>query len=184
MLWNLLLIGMLLAGFLIHFILLQAFWPSLVMKKWLNIKSKANDFSEDEVDTETESEDDGMQWILLYSFFLFGLIVLFPFSIFPFLVLSIIIQLALLKIQECTCMKIIHLEHKGFNPDSQVKHQVTIHYFSAIHFILEDKWKKRNYVSINSSSKIVLTLLCSYRPSSIVYWLKIYISGLLWNQES
>ncbi|XP_057758442.1 type I inositol polyphosphate 5-phosphatase 2-like isoform X1 [Arachis stenosperma] len=41
----------------------QAFWPSIVMKKWLNIKPKANDFSEDEVDaeteTETESEDDG-----------------------------------------------------------------------------------------------------------------------------
>lgn len=39
---------------------LQAFWPSLVMKKWLNIKPKVYDFSEDEVDTETESEDDGM----------------------------------------------------------------------------------------------------------------------------
>ncbi|XP_061343935.1 type I inositol polyphosphate 5-phosphatase 2-like [Gastrolobium bilobum] len=36
----------------------EAFWPSIVMKKWLNIKPKANDFSEDEVDTETESEDD------------------------------------------------------------------------------------------------------------------------------
>ncbi|CAJ1943151.1 unnamed protein product [Sphenostylis stenocarpa] len=36
----------------------QAFWPSLVMKKWLNIKPKVYDFSEDEVDTETESEDD------------------------------------------------------------------------------------------------------------------------------
>ncbi|CDP12961.1 unnamed protein product [Coffea canephora] len=34
------------------------FWPSIVMKKWLNIKPKAHDFSEDEVDTETESEDD------------------------------------------------------------------------------------------------------------------------------
>jgi hypothetical protein len=39
---------------------LQAFWPSIVMKKWLNIKPQAYDFSEDEVDTETESEDDGM----------------------------------------------------------------------------------------------------------------------------
>lgn len=38
----------------------QPFWPSIVMKKWLNIKPKVNDFSEDEVDTETESEDDGM----------------------------------------------------------------------------------------------------------------------------
>lgn len=29
------------------------------MKKWLNIKPKVFDFSEDENDTETESEDDG-----------------------------------------------------------------------------------------------------------------------------
>ncbi|KAL3497702.1 hypothetical protein ACH5RR_040434 [Cinchona calisaya] len=36
----------------------EPFWPSIVMKKWLNIKPKAQDFSEDEIDTETESEDD------------------------------------------------------------------------------------------------------------------------------
>ncbi|KAG5592626.1 hypothetical protein H5410_043140 [Solanum commersonii] len=36
----------------------QAFWPSIVMKKWLNIAPKVYDFSEDEADTETESEDD------------------------------------------------------------------------------------------------------------------------------
>lgn len=36
----------------------EAFWPSLVMKKWLNIKPQMHDFSEDDVDTETESEDD------------------------------------------------------------------------------------------------------------------------------
>ncbi|EXB99791.1 Type I inositol-1,4,5-trisphosphate 5-phosphatase 2 [Morus notabilis] len=36
----------------------EAFWPSLVMKKWLNIQPKVYEFSEDEVDTETESEDD------------------------------------------------------------------------------------------------------------------------------
>lgn len=52
-------------SFFVCLLLLQAFWPSLVMKKWLNIKPKVNDFSEDEVDTETEteteSEDDGMQ---------------------------------------------------------------------------------------------------------------------------
>lgn len=36
----------------------EAFWPSIVMKKWLNIQPKRYDFSEDEVDTETESEDD------------------------------------------------------------------------------------------------------------------------------
>lgn len=39
---------------------MQAFWPSIVMKKWLNITPKVHEFSEDEVDTETESEDDGM----------------------------------------------------------------------------------------------------------------------------
>ncbi|CAJ2635158.1 unnamed protein product [Trifolium pratense] len=36
----------------------EVFWPSTVMKKWLNIKQKVYDFSEDEADTETESEDD------------------------------------------------------------------------------------------------------------------------------
>ncbi|WMV40223.1 hypothetical protein MTR67_033608 [Solanum verrucosum] len=36
----------------------EAFWPSIVMKKWFNIQPKLYDFSEDEVDTETESEDD------------------------------------------------------------------------------------------------------------------------------
>ncbi|GFZ15428.1 myo-inositol polyphosphate 5-phosphatase 2 [Actinidia rufa] len=34
----------------------ELFWPSIVMKKWLNIKPKVYDFSEDEIDT--ESEDD------------------------------------------------------------------------------------------------------------------------------
>ncbi|PSS11614.1 Type I inositol polyphosphate 5-phosphatase [Actinidia chinensis var. chinensis] len=34
----------------------EPFWPSIVMKKWLNIKPKVYDFSADEVDT--ESEDD------------------------------------------------------------------------------------------------------------------------------
>ncbi|KAL8535466.1 hypothetical protein ACS0TY_011191 [Phlomoides rotata] len=32
------------------------FWPSIVMKKWLNIKPQVNDFSEDEVDTESEED--------------------------------------------------------------------------------------------------------------------------------
>ncbi|KAL4590946.1 hypothetical protein LXL04_003893 [Taraxacum kok-saghyz] len=36
----------------------EAFWPSIVMKKWLNIPPKNNDFSEDEIDPETESEED------------------------------------------------------------------------------------------------------------------------------
>lgn len=38
----------------------QAHWPSIVVKKWLNLNPKVHDFSEDEVDTETESEDEGM----------------------------------------------------------------------------------------------------------------------------
>ncbi|MCI13395.1 type I inositol-145-trisphosphate 5-phosphatase, partial [Trifolium medium] len=37
-------------------IVLYVFWPSTVMKKWLNIKQKVYDFSEDEADTETDSE--------------------------------------------------------------------------------------------------------------------------------
>ncbi|OVA14834.1 Inositol polyphosphate-related phosphatase [Macleaya cordata] len=36
----------------------EPFWPSIVMKKWLNIKPKVHEFSEDEIDTEPESEDD------------------------------------------------------------------------------------------------------------------------------
>ncbi|KAI3707687.1 hypothetical protein L6452_26316 [Arctium lappa] len=36
----------------------ESFWPSMVMKKWLNIQPKNNDYSEDEIDTETESETD------------------------------------------------------------------------------------------------------------------------------
>ncbi|ESQ55616.1 hypothetical protein EUTSA_v10024638mg [Eutrema salsugineum] len=36
----------------------EKFWPSIVMNKWLNIKPKVYDFSEDEIDTEPESEDD------------------------------------------------------------------------------------------------------------------------------
>lgn len=55
--------------------MLQAFWPSIVMKKWLNIKPKVYDFSEDEVDTETESEDDG-----LYRYSMFVILVHFLFS--------------------------------------------------------------------------------------------------------
>lgn len=42
------------------FVSIQAYWPSLVMKKWLNIKPKEYEFSEDDFDTETESEDDGV----------------------------------------------------------------------------------------------------------------------------
>nr|DAD47544.1 TPA_asm: hypothetical protein HUJ06_017481 [Nelumbo nucifera] len=36
----------------------ESFWRSIVMTKWLNIKPKVHEFSEDEVDTDVESEDD------------------------------------------------------------------------------------------------------------------------------
>lgn len=35
----------------------EPFWPSIVARKWLNIKPKVHEFSEDEVDTESEDED-------------------------------------------------------------------------------------------------------------------------------
>ncbi|XP_020524847.1 type I inositol polyphosphate 5-phosphatase 2 isoform X2 [Amborella trichopoda] len=35
----------------------ERFWPSIVMKKWLNIKPKVHEFSEDEIDTESEDDD-------------------------------------------------------------------------------------------------------------------------------
>ncbi|XP_020243935.1 type I inositol polyphosphate 5-phosphatase 2 isoform X1 [Asparagus officinalis] len=35
----------------------EPFWPSTVMRKWLNIKPKVHEFSEDEADTESEDED-------------------------------------------------------------------------------------------------------------------------------
>lgn len=41
------------------------------MKKWLNIQPKLYDFSEDEVDTETESEDDGMGFLSIILKFCF-----------------------------------------------------------------------------------------------------------------
>lgn len=74
-----------------NLVLFQACWPSLVMKKWLNIKPKVYDFSEDEVDT--ESEDDGK--LISYhqfcniSFCQKGVIVIFwpLFSYFSSLVL-------------------------------------------------------------------------------------------------
>ena len=63
---------------------MQAFWPSLVMKKWLNIKHKVNDFSEDE-HTETESEDDGMVLKrLLVMVFLKCFLCLIMFCQFPY----------------------------------------------------------------------------------------------------
>ena len=48
----------------------QPFWPSIVMKTWLNIEPNVYEFSGDEVDTETESEDDGVKvncanWLFL-----------------------------------------------------------------------------------------------------------------------
>lgn len=35
----------------------EPFWPSILMRKWLNIKPKEHEFSEDEVDTESEDDD-------------------------------------------------------------------------------------------------------------------------------
>ncbi|KAM0935643.1 putative inositol-polyphosphate 5-phosphatase [Dioscorea sansibarensis] len=35
----------------------EPFWPSIVMRKWLNIKPKVHEFSEDEVDTESEDDE-------------------------------------------------------------------------------------------------------------------------------
>ena len=52
----------------VFFYLCQPFWPSIMMKKWLNIKPKVYDFSEDEVDT--ESEDDGMACFIHVSCFI------------------------------------------------------------------------------------------------------------------
>ncbi|XP_057825372.2 type I inositol polyphosphate 5-phosphatase 1 isoform X2 [Cryptomeria japonica] len=37
---------------------LQLFWPAIVMKKWLNIKPREDEFSADEKDTESEIDDD------------------------------------------------------------------------------------------------------------------------------
>ncbi|CAL9750622.1 unnamed protein product [Musa acuminata subsp. burmannicoides] len=36
----------------------ESFWPSIVMRKWLNIKPKVHEFSEDEADTESSDDDD------------------------------------------------------------------------------------------------------------------------------
>ncbi|KAJ8492891.1 hypothetical protein OPV22_014612 [Ensete ventricosum] len=38
----------------------ESFWPSIVMRKWLNIKPKVHEFSEDEADTESSDDDDAM----------------------------------------------------------------------------------------------------------------------------
>lgn len=57
------------------------------MKKWLNIKPKVNDFSEDEVDTETESEDDGIMLSDLFYHILFPVLAGL-FSIFFTLLVS------------------------------------------------------------------------------------------------
>ena len=68
-------------------IIVQPFWPSIVVKKWLNIKPKVYDFSEDEVDT--ESEDDGMDptnykfITMTYSFLALSVLDQFLFCIYP-----------------------------------------------------------------------------------------------------
>ncbi|CAL9115474.1 unnamed protein product [Musa textilis] len=38
--------------------LTQSFWPSIVMRKWLNIKPRVHEFSEDEADTESSDDDE------------------------------------------------------------------------------------------------------------------------------
>ncbi|WOK92743.1 type I inositol polyphosphate 5-phosphatase 2-like [Canna indica] len=35
----------------------ESFWPSIVMRKWLNIKPNVHEFSEDEVETESDDDD-------------------------------------------------------------------------------------------------------------------------------
>ncbi|XP_072994386.1 type I inositol polyphosphate 5-phosphatase 2 isoform X1 [Typha latifolia] len=35
----------------------ESFWPYIMMRKWLNIKPKVDEFSEDEVETESEDDD-------------------------------------------------------------------------------------------------------------------------------
>ncbi|XP_074581831.1 type I inositol polyphosphate 5-phosphatase 2 isoform X2 [Curcuma longa] len=35
----------------------ESFWPSIVARKWLNIKPKVHEFSEDEVETESDDDD-------------------------------------------------------------------------------------------------------------------------------
>lgn len=100
------------------------------MKKWLNIKPKVNDFSEDEVDTETESEDDGKKLIPFYVvFFLSCDSFLSLFDSYQFL-----LQFSLLNNRKWKfdAAKIIHLEHKGFSLYSQVKYQVRIHSISEL----------------------------------------------------
>lgn len=42
----------------------------MVMKKWLNIKPKEYEFSEDDFDTETESDDEGVFLCLLMEYIL------------------------------------------------------------------------------------------------------------------
>jgi len=54
------------------------------MNKWLNRKPKVYDFSEDEIDTEPESEDDGKYWNLgqiwsIIPCFLILIVLLGPF---------------------------------------------------------------------------------------------------------
>lgn len=88
------------------------------MKKWLNIKPKVYDFSEDEVDTETESEDDGMCHSIfslrakatvdiktVHFFILFSWISPFFFTIS--------FQFALSRMKERIIKRIVLVGHKG-----------------------------------------------------------------------
>lgn len=102
------------------------------MKKWLNIKPKVYDFSEDEVDTETESEDDGMchrviaqgakatveafvvTKIVYFSFLFLGF---HPFFTFFF-------QFALSRMKERIIKRIMLKGHKGTYLHARVEFQV------------------------------------------------------------
>jgi hypothetical protein len=49
-----------------RFTCLQLIWPTLIVKKWLNIKPNVDEFSQDESDNESYLEDDGKLYFLGY----------------------------------------------------------------------------------------------------------------------
>jgi hypothetical protein len=98
------------------------------MKKWLNIKPQVYDFSEDEADTETESEDDCMVLACLpcqVNCFAFCALIM---------VSAIFVQLALLQMPEFTRLRIFPIGHRGTNPYAPLKLQVVLHFIIIIFF--------------------------------------------------
>lgn len=81
------------------------------MKKWLNIQPKVYEFSEDEIDTETDSEDDGMV-LEFNNLHKNAFSLCFQRLIYVFFFLS---QFARLKMREQICMKIIPIRSNGTN---------------------------------------------------------------------